>query len=222
MVTSLLDWSKVIIQPIKDGNGKRTFGLGPIVTTYCHPWDSNAKNKTHQIPPNKTHPFHICLPSKPHGNPLQAEVAPDEPPQHNEPPIPGPSPSSEPPEDIPTCEPEPEVALMHSTEDPFVPPRNPWVPSSPHSHNDPCQDFTDFDDSSSHCPPINQPNLVGALLLAPHDSFCGLNSSKWDAPGIEGGTKQPPLPGTGGLSKGGHYGDSLQTSRKKKNLFPVI
>ncbi|MBW0530348.1 hypothetical protein O181_070063 [Austropuccinia psidii MF-1] len=32
MVTSLLDLSKVIIQPVKDGNGKRTFKLGPIVT----------------------------------------------------------------------------------------------------------------------------------------------------------------------------------------------
>ncbi|MBW0529764.1 hypothetical protein O181_069479 [Austropuccinia psidii MF-1] len=32
MVTSLLDRSEVIIQPMKDGNGKRTFELGPIVT----------------------------------------------------------------------------------------------------------------------------------------------------------------------------------------------
>ncbi|MBW0554287.1 hypothetical protein O181_094002 [Austropuccinia psidii MF-1] len=32
MVTSLLDQSEVIIQPMKDGDGKRTFKLGPIVT----------------------------------------------------------------------------------------------------------------------------------------------------------------------------------------------
>ncbi|MBW0488863.1 hypothetical protein O181_028578 [Austropuccinia psidii MF-1] len=43
MVTSLLDRSKVIIRPMKYGNGERTFKLGPIVTMSCHPWDSNAK-----------------------------------------------------------------------------------------------------------------------------------------------------------------------------------
>ncbi|MBW0589823.1 hypothetical protein O181_129538, partial [Austropuccinia psidii MF-1] len=50
MVTSLLDLSEVIIQPMKGGNGKRTFELGPIVTMSCHQWDSNAKVK--QNPPN--------------------------------------------------------------------------------------------------------------------------------------------------------------------------
>ncbi|MBW0481294.1 hypothetical protein O181_021009 [Austropuccinia psidii MF-1] len=77
MVTSLPYWSKVIIWPMTDGNGDRTLKLGPIVTMSFHPLDSNAKNKTHQIPPGKTHPFHVCLASKPHGNPLQAQVAPD-------------------------------------------------------------------------------------------------------------------------------------------------
>ncbi|MBW0477867.1 hypothetical protein O181_017582 [Austropuccinia psidii MF-1] len=43
MVTSFLDWSKVIIWPMKDGNGKRTFELGQIVNLSCHPWDSNVK-----------------------------------------------------------------------------------------------------------------------------------------------------------------------------------
>ncbi|MBW0523954.1 hypothetical protein O181_063669 [Austropuccinia psidii MF-1] len=43
MVTSLLDWREVIIQLMKDGDVKRTFKLGPIVTISCHPWDSNAK-----------------------------------------------------------------------------------------------------------------------------------------------------------------------------------
>ncbi|MBW0540314.1 hypothetical protein O181_080029 [Austropuccinia psidii MF-1] len=28
-------------------------------------------------PPNKTHPFHVCLASKPYGNALQGRVAPD-------------------------------------------------------------------------------------------------------------------------------------------------
>ncbi|MBW0546652.1 hypothetical protein O181_086367 [Austropuccinia psidii MF-1] len=32
MVTSLLDRREVIIRPMKNGNGKRTFKLGPIVT----------------------------------------------------------------------------------------------------------------------------------------------------------------------------------------------
>ncbi|MBW0562867.1 hypothetical protein O181_102582, partial [Austropuccinia psidii MF-1] len=100
----------------------------------CHRWDSNAKNKTPQIAPDKTLPFLVCLASKPCGNPLQAQVAPDG--QRNysaltdsysflrtlqtkEPPIPGPSPSSQPPEDVMTREPEPEVAPMQSTEEPF-------------------------------------------------------------------------------------------------------
>ncbi|MBW0551964.1 hypothetical protein O181_091679 [Austropuccinia psidii MF-1] len=67
MVTSLLDWSEVIIWPMKDGDGERTFKLGPIVTMSCHRWDSNAK----------TLPFLVFLASKPRGNPLQARVAPD-------------------------------------------------------------------------------------------------------------------------------------------------
>ncbi|MBW0590640.1 hypothetical protein O181_130355 [Austropuccinia psidii MF-1] len=51
MVTSLLDLSKVIIRPMKAGNGERTFELWPIITMSCHRWDSNAKNKTPRIPP---------------------------------------------------------------------------------------------------------------------------------------------------------------------------
>ncbi|MBW0551770.1 hypothetical protein O181_091485 [Austropuccinia psidii MF-1] len=132
LVTSLLNQSEVIIWPRKDGDGKRIFKLGPIVTMSCHLWDSNAKNKTHQIPPNKTLLFLVFLTSKPCGNPPQARVAPNgqrnysmtltpflEPSQTKEPPIPACSPSSKPPEDIPTCEPEPEVAPMQCTEEPF-------------------------------------------------------------------------------------------------------
>ncbi|MBW0538611.1 hypothetical protein O181_078326 [Austropuccinia psidii MF-1] len=125
IVASLLDWSKVIIRPMKDGNGKRTFELGPIVTISSHPWDSNAKNKTHLIPPDKTHPFNVCLASKPRSNPLLARVAPDEPSQHHQPPIPGPSPCSKPPEDIATHEPKPEVAPTKSMEELFARPATP-------------------------------------------------------------------------------------------------
>ncbi|MBW0472188.1 hypothetical protein O181_011903 [Austropuccinia psidii MF-1] len=45
-VTSLLNQSKVIIRPFKDGNGKRKFELGMIITISCHPWDSNSKQPT--------------------------------------------------------------------------------------------------------------------------------------------------------------------------------
>ncbi|MBW0578188.1 hypothetical protein O181_117903 [Austropuccinia psidii MF-1] len=77
MVTSLLDLSELIIWPMKEDDGKRTFKMG----------------------------FKRQKPS-----------------QTKEPPIPGPSPSSKPPEDVLTCEPEPEVALVQSTEEPFDPP----------------------------------------------------------------------------------------------------
>ncbi|MBW0469043.1 hypothetical protein O181_008758 [Austropuccinia psidii MF-1] len=50
MITSLLDWIEMIIWPMKDGDGKRTFKLGQIFTMSCHPWDSNAKVKKN--PPN--------------------------------------------------------------------------------------------------------------------------------------------------------------------------
>ncbi|MBW0476571.1 hypothetical protein O181_016286 [Austropuccinia psidii MF-1] len=141
MVTSLLDQRKAIIWPMKNGHGERTFKLGLIIIMPCHPWDSNSKNKTHQIPLDNTLPFPICLESKLCGNQIQAQVAPHvreltlppflEPSQHNEPPIPGPSevPASKVPltENDSTCEPEPEVALMHSMEDPFA------FPATPHS-----------------------------------------------------------------------------------------
>ncbi|MBW0548375.1 hypothetical protein O181_088090, partial [Austropuccinia psidii MF-1] len=84
-------------------------------------------------PPRQDLPFYLFLASKPRGNPLQAQVAPDgwrsypATSQHNEPPIPGPSPSSKPPEDFTACAPEPEVAPTQSTEEPFA------RPATPHS-----------------------------------------------------------------------------------------
>ncbi|MBW0558559.1 hypothetical protein O181_098274 [Austropuccinia psidii MF-1] len=152
MVTSLLDPRKVIIRPMKEGNGNRIFDLGPIVTMSCHPWDSNVKN---QIPGNKT---------------LRELTLPPfvEPSQYNEPPIPGPSPSSEPHQDFLACGPEPKVAPRKSLEEPFdfpttphlviisdntpvgsstptleIPAISPKDPtsSSPQSHNEAWQDF---------------------------------------------------------------------------------
>ncbi|MBW0509965.1 hypothetical protein O181_049680 [Austropuccinia psidii MF-1] len=135
MVTSLLNRREVIIQPMKDGNGERTFELGPIVTMSCHPWDSNAKVKPNQPNPPRQHP---PVPSFP-GEQTPRQLTPGlsgtqwledlfhEPSQMDEPPIPGPSPSSEPHEDVLTCEPEPEVALTQSREEPFA------RPTPPHS-----------------------------------------------------------------------------------------
>ncbi|MBW0549503.1 hypothetical protein O181_089218 [Austropuccinia psidii MF-1] len=118
MVTSLLDLSEVIIRPMKGGNGKRTFELGPIVTNDTDFFPLLIEQNPLD-PPKKTLPFLVCLASKPRGNPLQAQVAPDEPSQTEEPPIPGPSPSSQPPEDNTTHEPEPDMAPTQSTEEPF-------------------------------------------------------------------------------------------------------
>ncbi|MBW0557234.1 hypothetical protein O181_096949, partial [Austropuccinia psidii MF-1] len=121
MVTSLLDLSKLIIQPMKHGNGERTFELGPIVTMSCHLWDSNSKKKTPQIPPRQDSPI-PSLPReqtpRPSGTRWSEELF-REPSQTKEPPIPGLSPSFQPPEDNTTCEPEPEVAPTQSTEEPF-------------------------------------------------------------------------------------------------------
>ncbi|MBW0530756.1 hypothetical protein O181_070471 [Austropuccinia psidii MF-1] len=62
-----------------------------------------------------------------------------------------------------------------SPEIPPIAPENPDS-SSPHSHDEARQEFTD--DSLSHHPQINQPNLVGASPISPHDFLCGCGSSK--------------------------------------------
>ncbi|MBW0585686.1 hypothetical protein O181_125401 [Austropuccinia psidii MF-1] len=49
MVTSLLDLRKVIIWPIKDGDGKRTFKIGQIVTNGIQ----TPKKKTPKSPPTR-------------------------------------------------------------------------------------------------------------------------------------------------------------------------
>ncbi|MBW0531183.1 hypothetical protein O181_070898 [Austropuccinia psidii MF-1] len=71
MVNSLLDRSEVIIRPMKDGNGERTFKLGPIVTMSCHPWDLNTKVKQNQPnTPQKDSP----VPSLPHKQTLRQPI----------------------------------------------------------------------------------------------------------------------------------------------------
>ncbi|MBW0560774.1 hypothetical protein O181_100489, partial [Austropuccinia psidii MF-1] len=126
MVTSLLDLIEVIIWPMKDGNGKRTFELGPIVTMSFHRWDSDTKNKTPRVTPLQDSPVSSLpreqTPPQPTPGPSGTQWSEDlfrEPSQTDEPPIPGLSPSSQPPEDKTTREPEPEVAPTQSTEEPF-------------------------------------------------------------------------------------------------------
>ncbi|MBW0514293.1 hypothetical protein O181_054008 [Austropuccinia psidii MF-1] len=111
--------------------------------------------------------------------------------QHDEPPIPGPSPSSKPPEDVSTCEPEPEVAQTQSMEESFVPPRTPppppLIPTIMLARNLPTLMIPQAIVHES----INQISLEHCHLLHMIPFV--------DAPGIPGGTKQPPSPGTGGL-----------------------
>ncbi|MBW0497195.1 hypothetical protein O181_036910 [Austropuccinia psidii MF-1] len=157
MVTSLLDRREVIIRPMKGGDGKRTFELAPIVTISCHPWDSNAKVKQNQQNPLQQD---SPIPSLPCEKPLRQPTPGLKPSQPNEPPIPGPGPSSKPHKEILAFEPEPEVALMQSMEETFahpatppsipcISPKNPTasyppVSSSPHSHDEACQEYTDL------------------------------------------------------------------------------
>ncbi|MBW0478985.1 hypothetical protein O181_018700 [Austropuccinia psidii MF-1] len=160
MVTSPLDWIKVILWPMKDDNVERTFELGQI-------------NKTHKIPCNKPLPLLICLASKLCINPLQARVEPNGWRTYSaDPPIAGPSQFSKSQvpshEDTSACEPEPEVPPTQSTEDPFSctsTPRSviiinntpvasptptpfpaPETPtaSSPHSHDEAGREFTNL------------------------------------------------------------------------------
>ncbi|MBW0574649.1 hypothetical protein O181_114364 [Austropuccinia psidii MF-1] len=104
MVTSLLDQSEVIIWPMKDGDGKRTFELG-TKSTKCP-----LTRLTHSI---------YALQANPAATHSWPKDLSHEPSQHNEPPIPGLSPSTKPPEDLATCRPEPEAAPTQSMEEPF-------------------------------------------------------------------------------------------------------
>ncbi|MBW0484133.1 hypothetical protein O181_023848 [Austropuccinia psidii MF-1] len=110
MITLLLNQSEVIIQPMKDGDGKRIFELVPIVTMSCHPWDSNAKQTPRQPTPGLSGTqwsedlFHGKKLPSPFLILTFASSEMTLPPfvkhsQHNGPPIPGLSQSSEPHED---------------------------------------------------------------------------------------------------------------------------
>ncbi|MBW0477639.1 hypothetical protein O181_017354 [Austropuccinia psidii MF-1] len=69
--------------------------------------------------------FPVCLARKLWGNPLQAQVALDEPSQHDETPIPAPDSQLPSHESDLTCEPEPEVAPTQKTEDSVAHPTTP-------------------------------------------------------------------------------------------------
>ncbi|MBW0512346.1 hypothetical protein O181_052061 [Austropuccinia psidii MF-1] len=110
--------------------GNLSFGrLSPCLDTHG--------SQTPNLPPKQT-------PQQPTPGPSGPQWSEDlfcESSQTNEPPIPGLSPSSKPHENVLTGEPEPEVALTQSMEEPFDPS---LVPSSPHSHNEAFQGFTDL------------------------------------------------------------------------------
>ncbi|MBW0551999.1 hypothetical protein O181_091714, partial [Austropuccinia psidii MF-1] len=106
MVTLLLNWSEVIIRLMKDGNGKSTFMLWPIVTNGIQTPNLPREQTPRQPTPSAS------------GTQWLEELF-REPSQTKEPPPSGPSPSSQPHEDDTTREPEPEVAPTQSTEEPF-------------------------------------------------------------------------------------------------------
>ncbi|MBW0578614.1 hypothetical protein O181_118329 [Austropuccinia psidii MF-1] len=125
MVTSLLNWREVIIRRMQDGNGKRTLEPGPISPFLVTNGIQTLKTKPTKSPQKDSHIPHMpCKQTLRQPTPGLSGTKWSEdlfcdPSQNNEPPIPGPSLSSKPPEDVPTHEPEPEVALTQSTEEPF-------------------------------------------------------------------------------------------------------
>ncbi|MBW0592034.1 hypothetical protein O181_131749, partial [Austropuccinia psidii MF-1] len=115
MVTSLLDLSEVIIPPMKDCDGERTFVFGPIVTITKPPKSPRQDSPVPSLPCEQT----LWQPTPGPSGTRWSEELFRELSRTKEPPIPGPSPSSQPPEDDTTREPEPEVAPRQSTEEPF-------------------------------------------------------------------------------------------------------
>ncbi|MBW0472696.1 hypothetical protein O181_012411 [Austropuccinia psidii MF-1] len=97
----------------------------------------------------------------------------------------------------------------------WIPPSTPTpVPSSPHSHNDACQEFTNLQPTLM-IPQAIFHKSINQIFLE-HRQFLHMIPFV-DAPGIPGGAKLPPCPGTGGLSKGGHHRDSLKIPQEIKN-----
>ncbi|MBW0470575.1 hypothetical protein O181_010290 [Austropuccinia psidii MF-1] len=98
MFTSLLDWTKVIIWPMNDGNGNGTFDLGLIITISCHPWYSKVKVRsyfsslTHFFSHNHTSYFSLPIGHNPSNQPQQeTAISPIPHKQHPQKPNPGPS-----------------------------------------------------------------------------------------------------------------------------------
>ncbi|MBW0487139.1 hypothetical protein O181_026854 [Austropuccinia psidii MF-1] len=99
--------------------------------------------------------------------------------QTKEPPIPGLSPCSQPPEDILTHEPEPEVAPMQSTEEPFACPATPsliiiidYTPVGSHPPPPPSSSLTA---NFPSCSPPSTPTPVPSPVQSPshsHDDAC--------------------------------------------------
>ncbi|MBW0529480.1 hypothetical protein O181_069195 [Austropuccinia psidii MF-1] len=93
-----------------------------------------------------------------------------------------------------------------STPTPVPSPENP-TSYSPHSHNEAWQEFTDLRPTLM-IPQAIVYKSINPILL---DHCQLLHMIPFvDAPVIAGGTKLPPWPGNGGLSKGGHHRDSLK------------
>ncbi|MBW0470879.1 hypothetical protein O181_010594 [Austropuccinia psidii MF-1] len=160
MVTSLLDRSEVIIQTLKEGNGKRTFALSLIVAHGI---------QTPKIKPTKSAATRLSCYSYAFELTFPPFVEPS---QHDESPIPGPIQASD--SQLPshennlTCETEPEVASMQSSDEifacpstscsfiidnkpvrnpplpPSLFPKSPPAPSSPHFKNEALQEFTNL------------------------------------------------------------------------------
>ncbi|MBW0573758.1 hypothetical protein O181_113473 [Austropuccinia psidii MF-1] len=131
MVTSLLDLSEVIIWPVKDGDGKRTFKLGLIVTNGIQ----TPKTKPPESPPQDSPvPSLPCkqTPRQPTPGPSgtqwseelfrgkQPKTLPNQRATYS-----WPKSIPQPPEDNMTREAEPEVAPTQSTEEPFACPATP-------------------------------------------------------------------------------------------------
>ncbi|MBW0504533.1 hypothetical protein O181_044248 [Austropuccinia psidii MF-1] len=111
IVTSLLDQSKVIIWSMKDGNGQSTFKLGPIVTHGIQMPKTNPLQQDSPIP---------CMPHE--QTPWQPTTGPSGT-QWSEDLFRGPSQASD--SQLPshendlTREPEPEIAPMQLSKEPF-------------------------------------------------------------------------------------------------------
>ncbi|MBW0548614.1 hypothetical protein O181_088329 [Austropuccinia psidii MF-1] len=137
METSLLDWSKVIIQLMKDGDEQNPADPRQQDTPIPHmpckqtPWKPTPGSSGTQwledlfCIKQQAIPFLILT-----FDSSELTLCPFvKPSQHNEPPIPGPSQCSQPQvpshEDSLTREPEPEETPMQSTEEPFARPATP-------------------------------------------------------------------------------------------------